>query len=44
MHVGTRGKITELRKGDMHTGASATIEQDNGEKFSTLVENLIVVG
>ena len=44
VHVGAKGKIANMAKGTMHTGATATVEQENGEKFDTLVENLIVIG
>ncbi|MCL5101910.1 MAG: S4 domain-containing protein [Candidatus Marsarchaeota archaeon] len=44
VHVGAEGKIVNMAKGTMHSSAVATIEQSNGEKFDTLVENLIVIG
>ncbi|MCL5680250.1 MAG: hypothetical protein M1465_02835 [Candidatus Marsarchaeota archaeon] len=44
VHVGAGGKIVGMAKGTMHSGAVATVEQDNGEKFDTLVENLIITG
>lgn len=44
VHTGTKGRIAELKPGNMHTGASAIVEQAHGEKFETLVRNIIVVG
>jgi small subunit ribosomal protein S4e len=44
VHVGAEGKIVGMTKGTMQSGAVATVEQENGEKFDTLVENLIVTG
>lgn len=44
VHVGAMGKIVNMAKGNMHTGATATVEQDNGERFNTLAKNLIVTG
>ena len=44
VHVGTRGKVVEIRAGNMHKGAAAVIESAPGEKFETLVRNLMVIG
>ncbi len=44
VHTGARGKIVQLVKGNMHAYALATIEQEQGTKFDTLVKNIIVVG
>ncbi len=44
VHTGAKGRIAELKPGNMHTGASAVVEQGAGDKFETLVRNIIVVG
>ena len=44
VHVGVEGKIINIKKGTMHSSAVATIEQNNGEKFDTIVENIITIG
>jgi small subunit ribosomal protein S4e len=43
VHVGMKGKVTELKPGSMHSGASAVIEQRAGSKFETLVNNIMVI-
>lgn len=42
VHVGTTGKIQKLVPGTMHKTESATIEQKDGNKFETLVKNVMV--
>lgn len=44
VHVGEQGKIIEIKKADQHKEQSATIESKSGEKFETVVRNLIVTG
>lgn len=44
VHVGKEGKIIGMVKGTMHSKAVATVEQEGGDKFDTLVENLIIIG
>lgn len=43
VHVGTRGKILDIKGGNMHKSASAVIARENGESFETLVKNLMVI-
>lgn len=42
VHVGTTGKVQKLGEGTMHKTQSATIEQKGGNKFETLVKNIMV--
>ena len=44
VHVGAEGKVVEIREGNMHKGAAALIESSHGERFETLVRNLMVIG
>ncbi len=43
VHVGKYGKISEIRAGNMHKNKSIIIEPHKGEKFETVVTNIIVV-
>lgn len=43
VHVGKAGTIKSISVGNMHRQKSALVEQHNGEKFETLVKNIIVV-
>lgn len=43
VHVGTYGKVSQLNKGDRKRDASVIIEPDSGEKFETLVKNIMIV-
>jgi small subunit ribosomal protein S4e len=43
VHVGTFGTIKEIKAGNMHKEKSVTVEPHKGEKFETLVRNIIVV-
>jgi ribosomal protein S4E len=43
VHVGMKGKVTELKPGNMHTTASVVIAQSSGSKFETLVNNIMVI-
>jgi small subunit ribosomal protein S4e len=43
VHVGTKGKITELKEGNMHKSASAVIVSGENSNFETLVKNLMVI-
>ncbi|MCL4372291.1 S4 domain-containing protein [Candidatus Marsarchaeota archaeon] len=44
VHVGHSGKVVSLTKGNMHVNALATVEEEDGNKFDTIVNNIIVVG
>ncbi len=44
VHVGTAGKIKGLKKGTMHTAASAVVAPKSGEEFETIVKNIMVTG
>ena len=43
VHVGKSGTIKEVNAGNMHKDESVIVEQDGGNKFETLVKNIIVV-
>jgi small subunit ribosomal protein S4e len=43
VHVGTLGTIREISKGGIHKQKSVMIEESEGEKFETLVKNIIIV-
>jgi small subunit ribosomal protein S4e len=43
VHVGTQGKVTELKPGNMHSGASAVIVHSKDQSFETLVKNILVI-
>ena len=44
VHVGKSGTVSEIRAGNMHKQKSVIVEPSNGQKFETLVKNIIVVG
>lgn len=43
VHVGVLGTVKEITAGNMHKERSVTVEPHKGEKFETLVRNIIVV-
>ncbi len=43
VHVGTYGKVSQLSKGDRKRDASVVIVPEEGEKFETLVKNIMIV-
>jgi len=43
VHVGNSGKISEIREGNIHKQKSVIVEPKSGQKFETLVKNIIVV-
>jgi small subunit ribosomal protein S4e len=43
VHVGMMGTIKEINKGNMHKEKSVIVEPASGEKFETLVRNIIIV-
>lgn len=43
VHVGVLGTVKEINKGNMHKEKSVIVEPHKGEKFETLVKNIIVV-
>lgn len=43
VHVGILGTVKGINAGNMHKERSVTVEPHNGEKFETLVRNIIVV-
>ena len=43
VHVGSSGKIVEIKAGNMHKSASAVIASGESSNFETLVKNLMVI-